>query len=199
MSLNQNLPARLLAVATILASLTFTAHADTYRFYVNNFDGYGSSLTFELPSSVPSVRIDGIDNQVIQDPVVDFIFQPGSSIPTYFPGVNFHTIVQNTTYEQFGAPESVGFDDHGPDFLVGLLLHGNLDILGADLAQERNLSTPLFTEEDGVTEHTGIATFKLGTFGNVEIVNATPEPSTLCLFGTGIVGLVGVARRKLSS
>jgi hypothetical protein len=188
-----NLPARLLALATILVSLTFTAHADTYLFYVNNFDGFGSSLTFELPSSVPAVRIDGLDNQVIQDPVVDFIFQPGSSIPVYFPGVIFHTIVQNTTYEQFGAPDAVGFDDQSPDFLVGLLLHGNLDILGADLAQERNLPTALFTADNGV------ATFKLGTFGNVEIVNATPEPSTLCLFGTGIVGLVGVARRKFSS
>jgi hypothetical protein len=195
MSLNQNLPARLLAVATILASLTFTAHADTYRFYVNNFDGFGSSLTFELPSSVPAERIDGPDNQVLQDPVVDFIFQPGSTVPAYFPGFISRTIVQNTTYEQLA--DGVGFDDEQGvylDFLVGRLIHGPLDILGADLiVQERNLSTALLTTDNGV------ATFKLGTFGNVEIVNATPEPSTLCLLGTGIVGLVGIARRKLSS
>jgi hypothetical protein len=190
-----NLPARLLALATILVSLTFTAHADTYRFYVNNFDGYGSSLTFELPSSVPVNRNQyGFNNQVIEHPLVEFIFQPGSSIPVFFPGVIFPTIVQNPTYEQMTL--GVGFDDQGQgDFLVGLGVGpGDYHVYdGSGLLLDEQVSTALFTADNG------IATFKLGTFGNVEIVNATPEPSTLCLFGTGIVGLVGVARRKLSS
>jgi hypothetical protein len=195
MSLNQNLPARLLALATILVSLTLTAHADTYRFYVNNFDGYGSSLTFELPSSVPVSRNEyGYDNQVIQSALTDIIFQPGAFIPPQYRGDNVPPTVQNTTYEQ--QTVRIGFDDQGQgDFLLGPgVSAGDFHVYdGPGLLFQEGTSTALFTADNGV------ATFKLGTFGNVEIVNATPEPSTLCLFGTGIVGLVGVARRKLSS
>jgi hypothetical protein len=191
-----NLPARLLALATILVSLSLTAHADTYQFYVTNFDGYGSSLTFELPSSVQVNRNQyGDDNQVIQSALVDFTFPPGSSIPPYFPGILSYTPIQNLTYEQLTV--GIGFDDQGQgDFLVGPGVGpGDYHVYGGGptLLLQEELSTALFTADNGV------ATFKLGTFGNVEIVDATPEPSTLCLFGTGIVGLVGIARRKLSS
>jgi PEP-CTERM motif len=186
--------ASLLAATVLLVGSTLSAHADTYEFLVTNFDGFGSSATFDLPSSEVVARNQyGQDNQLVTGTTINLIFEPGASIPPYFPDIFAATPISNVHYEQ--VPLKIGFDDRlAYELAVGAGIdEGDFNIydgyplflilLGPD-------APPLFTVEDG------LATFKLGTFGNVTIVNATPEPSTLVLLGTGVLGLAGLARRR---
>jgi hypothetical protein len=51
-------------------------------------------------------------------------------------------------------------------------------------------------DHDGVYSNGALVPTILTITGSPAIVAATPEPSTLALFGTGIIGLAGMARRK---
>lgn len=57
-------------------------------------------------------------------------------------------------------------------------------------------NNPLFFPDttDGITQAQGGAFFG----GNIEFGTATPEPGTLVLLGSAVVGLAGMARRKLN-
>lgn len=66
-----------------------------------------------------------------------------------------------------------------------------------------------FLTLNGTHQSTAITSFTIALSGNDDGINvdnidlntvaaATPEPSTLALFGTGILGLAGAARRKFS-
>jgi len=199
----------LFIAAFVLAVSTLTAHADTYEFIVSNFDGYGSSATFELPSSISNIyQYQG--DLFTTGAVVNFVFEPGTTVSAYVDGPTYYTgSFYNTTNTVYASRQMlIGFTDRGGfDFAVGPFVtvdepeYRFYTLLTVFLGE-----TPtLFTVEDDT------ATFKLGTFtsslnngftstqdASVTIVDATPEPSTFVLFGTGIFGLVGVARHKFA-
>lgn len=200
----------LLTAAVLFVASTLPARADVvdvYEFIVSNFDGYGSSATFYLPSSIPN--IDQYQGDLFAtSAVVNLTFEPGAPVFAYFGNTNLY-YATSPVYES--QEMDMGFTDRynqGPNFAVGpnvQVAQPEYDFYTPSVVVMGN--TPdLFTMSDDV------ATFELGTFpldidegsdgtvvGSVTIVNTAPEPSTFVLLGTGVLGLAGVVRRKLLS
>jgi hypothetical protein len=172
---------------TLLVSalvLPHTAHADT----IDNFvlTGNGLDLTFSLPASPPG-------NEMTCPTGIITSCLPGSQ-------TNFYASTLVTT-NGVTAMKAI-------DFPTGLFL-GGMDI---ELIPGRLFGLQLFTPD------AANPTFKTGTFDlytinrgggplvldyslsiTPETTAQTPEPSTLGLFGTGVLGLIGVARKRLRS
>lgn len=77
-----------------------------------------------------------------------------------------------------------------------LLFHGTFS--GGTAFQGGGLLTIAGTTTAGVTVAGVVNTAGFGYFGSSDTV-VTPEPGTLGLLGTGLVGLAGIVRRKLRS
>jgi hypothetical protein len=169
-------PLALLASAFVLP---LAAHADAVDDFV--LTGNGLDITFSLPASPPG-------NEMTCPP----------SAPSCLPGSEtFFTASTLVTTNGVTSTETLDF----PTLRFG----GGLDIGATRFFGNQALYTP-----DAATP-----TFLLGTF-DVSIINSggfppildysltitpastapTPEPSTLALLSTGVLGLVSLARRK---
>ena len=174
-------PVTLLASALVLS---LTAHADT----IDNFvlTGNGLDVTFSLPASPP-----GNESTC-----------PTGIITSCLPGSETaFTVSTLVTTNGVSAMESIEF----PTFRFG----GGLDI---GLDPGRLFGDQLFTP-DAANPTFQIGTFDLGAINpkgdppvldyslsiTPETTAQTPEPSTLGLFGTGVLGLIGIARKRLGS
>lgn len=174
-------PVTLLASALVLP---LTAHADT----IDNFvlTGNGLDVTFSLPASPP-----GNESTC-----------PTGIITSCLPGSETaFTVSTLVTTNGVSAMESIEF----PTLRFG----GGLSL---GLVPGRLFGPTLFTPD------AANPTFLTGTF-DLDAINPkgdppvldyslsitpettaqTPEPSTLGLFGTGVLGLIGVARKRLGS
>jgi PEP-CTERM motif len=172
---------------TLLASalvLPLTAHADTIDDFV--ITGNGLDVTFSLPASPPgneSTCPTGIITSCLPGSETAFIV---STLVTT-NGVSAMESIDFPTL-RFGGGLSLGVvpgrlfgptlfapDAANPTFLTGTFDLGAINPKGDPPVLDYSLSiTPETTAQ-------------------------TPEPSTLGLFGTGVLGLIGIARKRLGS
>jgi hypothetical protein len=159
----------LLAVAAVCATSSLAAHADTFNFAVSgSANGYSGTGVLETTMTSPGeYLITGITGTGVTGLIAPGGFNGNDNL--LFP-MNAQTL----------AAHGFSFTAvNGPD-------HFNVNIFsnGAGFIT-------FFRDEDNFTENTP------ATFDVTPAPSAVPEPSTLLLLGTGIIGAAGSLRRKV--
>jgi hypothetical protein len=161
----------LVFIALLLTS--FAAKADTLNFTLSSSP---DTFTFSLPSDpIPDSSSSGasftLDGVMITEGLISFT----TDLSFYNESDSSH-------------PGGLQFDLPAPP--IGPT--GSIDLTGPQVYTGSE-SSPLFsTESLTLTDATGAAY-------TLDIASTVPEPSTLALFTTGMIALVGIARRKSST
>jgi PEP-CTERM motif len=204
------LSARLLSAAVIfiLAASTFPAHADSYVIY-DLGTGYMRDLLGIAPDGAVEIVAPGgvcgnqyvrcyeiwINGDLVSGSTAgpNLIYDNGTKgALTDLDGYTL-TTVYNNGHEVWGtdflfpAPYTNEIFD-GPDPSTDFVTYGNFDY--ADFNSSGDFAYVAGIDPDGPTQDGEI-------YEAIDITpSSVPEPSSIALLGTGILGLAGVARRK---
>jgi PEP-CTERM motif len=180
---------RFISLTVVIASATL-AHADTLQIF---WDG-PTSFTFDIPSqfivslAVPGLYVAGSEPCLFSGVAATCGVTFVAGGPSPFPGlvVNAPVLGYNGTVNLEGL--GLFSVTVAPD-LSPLLLAGYLNIpTGNYTVQMQQIITSLTNTAPGILYVTDLS-----------IPPAIPEPSTFALLGTGILCLVGAARRRRST
>ncbi|MEI9978553.1 MAG: PEP-CTERM sorting domain-containing protein [Edaphobacter sp.] len=170
---------RLVVFTAILIASTLAAHADTVQFTFTP-DG-GDSFSFTAPLSPTD------------------LLRVSSSSFLLFPNE------LQGTFDNGSLPTEVIFDLREIRIGSSEFITGGVDIYTLK-GGDPDMPTFNTGTYDGVLEYKGgvplgegtLTITDVGTIGPDSPTTPTPEPSTLALFGSGILGLAGAARRSFS-
>ncbi len=165
---------------------------------------FGGSITTPSFSSNYAINVYSDPNNVYCPGCMDFVFQidnTGSSGLIY--SVNGLGFAGFSTTAGFLAAGGLPPTDISRS-LDGNTISFNFGGKGSSGVGPHSLSDLLIVQTNGLS-YTG-STFTLtdvtgtsGSGGGLGPLNPTPEPSSLLLFGTGLIGLAGFAKKKLIS
>jgi hypothetical protein len=186
---DRSLRFRLLIATVVVATSTLAAHADTFTYTYTGHD-FNNTNTPVIPPYTTSDFVSG--SFTLAAPLAPNLFYTNDDVhPLSFSFTDGVQTIDNVTA-------------NGEQFLIGTDSTGAINTWDIFVGQNgKSIATLL--DNHGVGQDRGNNLVGSGRNASdpgtwVETVNssATPEPSTLALLGTGILGLAAVARRKLS-
>ena len=184
---------RFLICLTLLASFSSMAHADT----INLDTGYSWSGVYSFPSTSAYVPYYGTGVGLIQ---TESYGQNGWSLIEAWGGSTVGNITHfSNTYAyipDFNGAFSNAIFNSKTDTLTGLFvgyefINGNWSPFSGHITEILELNGGTYTNGDPWS-YTG----QYGSITSASI-SSVPEPGSLMLMGTGLVGIAGAIRRKL--
>jgi PEP-CTERM motif len=175
------LPIRLLAAAAVLAAFTFTAHADTVSTF--SLTGYtfqsGATATGTIVIDITDGQVESTNITYVGGTTLDFNVSTGTG--------NVSAGLYTNAPSLDAAGDAFADSLHTP--AAGFVGYAGGDTCSqSDPCDSAVTSAVIFANNTTDLLETGSLT--------LEPSSVTPEPSTLALLSTGILGLAGATRRK---
>jgi hypothetical protein len=185
-----------LAALVLGALCTHAASADTFSFSFtgSQFDGSGTLVATSLGDN--QFKLTAASGSIDGSSSISLIgvngFQSNDNL-LYSPGFYDSNII-------YGTQGPFNFDNAGASF--ELLGSQGQDLGDVNLFQDANGFLDLHYYEAAYLDPTGRGDDITETLTTLSVTNTTPsavpEPGTLALFSTGMLGLAGLIRRKLA-
>lgn len=181
---------RRLLCTVVLALVAMPAFADTINF--TNSGGLSKGMgSISANSQIDTISIDG---QLSFGLVGNLIFDTGSIMGSLKAG-SFSGALFKVSFE--GSPYITLNNFAGT---ISLMKNGIYDLVGTFSGIADGLAFTGTTDQKFCLGKDDGGESSTNLYGNTTITTAAvPEPSTLTFFGTGLIGLAGLVRRKLAA